>query len=120
MIRWFAQERASSCVAACVRMVLTVWGKEYSEGEIRFLLGNPLFGVTLQQAAHKLVAAGAIAQWHDDWGLDDLRDCLRDGNFPIVGLERHFFGHPSAAHAVVVTAVSGQSVTFLDPLRSAK
>jgi hypothetical protein len=97
-------------------MVLTHFGQDHSENDIRRLLGNPLFGITLAQAAHRLLAIGAVAQWHADWGLDDLRDCLRDGGYPIVGIERRFFGHPSATHAIVMTAVQSLAVELLDPL----
>lgn len=116
MSRWFAQEHPASCVAACVRMVLTVFGQERSEVEIRQILGNPRSGVTLRAATEKLIAAGALAQWHDDWGMDDLRDSLRDGDFPIAGVERRFFGHPSASHAVVITGIKNAMVEMLDPL----
>ena len=97
-------------------MVLTSFGQHHSESEIRRWLGNPRFGITLTQAADRLLAAGAVTQWHTDWGLDDVRDCLRDGAYPIVGIERRFFGHPSATHAVVITAVHSVEVEMLDPL----
>jgi len=57
-----------------------------------------------------------MTQWHADWGLDDIRDSLRDGGYPIVGIERRFFGHPSATHAVVITAVQSSDIEILDPL----
>lgn len=97
-------------------MVLAHFGQHHAESEIRRLLGNPRFGITLTQATHRLLAAGAVAQWHADWGLDDLRDCLRDGGYPIAGIERRFFGYPSATHAVVMTAVQHTEVEMLDPL----
>ena len=115
-MRWFAQEHPSSCVAACVRMVLAEMGHERTERDVRQLLGNPRFGLTLRRAANMLQEAGALVEWHDDWGLDDIRDCLREGNYPIVGVERRFFGHTSAPHAVVVTAVRGREIFLLDPL----
>lgn len=120
MIQLFRQEHPASCVAACVRMVLSGFGQTLEESRIRQLLGNPRFGLTLSQAKKKLLEIGAVAEWHDDWSLDDLRDALRDalreGNFPIVGVERRFFGHPSAAHAVVITDVQSAQIEFLDPL----
>ena len=116
MILWCAQEHPSSCVAACLRMVLGSFGQHRSESDIRRVLGNPRFGITLAQAAHRLLASGAVTQWHGDWGLDDLRDCLHHGGYPIVGIERRFFGHPSATHAVVLTAVHSTEVEMLDPL----
>jgi ABC-type bacteriocin/lantibiotic exporter with double-glycine peptidase domain len=116
MIVWFAQEHPASCVAACLRMVLTNFGQYHSESSIRRVLGNPRFGITLTQAADRLLAAGTMTQWHADWGLDDIRDSLRDGGYPIVGIERRFFGHPSATHAVVITAVQSADIEMLDPL----
>ena len=116
MIIWYAQEHPASCVAACLRMVLAAFGQHLSESTIRRVLGNPRFGTTLTQAAERLLAAGAVAQWHADWGLDDVRDSLRNGVYPIVGIERRFFGHPSATHAVVITAVHEETVEMLDPL----
>ncbi len=80
------------------------------------MLGNPRFGLTLTQAVWKVVENGAFAERHEDWNTNDLRDCLREGNFPIVGVERRFFGHPSATHAVVLLSVKADSVEFLDPL----
>lgn len=116
MIVWFAQEHPASCVAACLRMVLANFGQYRSESAIRRVLGNPRFGITLTQTADRLLAAGAVTQWHADWGLDDIRDSLRDGGYPIVGIERRFFGHPSATHAVVIIAVQSSDIAMLDPL----
>lgn len=116
MIKWFAQEHPASCVAACVRMVLTAFGQKREESKIRTLLGNPRFGLTLTQAARKLIENGAFAEYFKDWNIDDLRDCLRENSFPIVGIERRFFGHSSATHAVVVVSVKADSIEFLDPL----
>jgi ABC-type bacteriocin/lantibiotic exporter with double-glycine peptidase domain len=116
MIQWFAQEHPASCIAACLRMTLSGFGTPRTEPEIRQLLGNPLYGLTLEQAAVKLSEHGAVAEWHADWGVDDLRDSVRDGFYPIVGVERRYFGHASAAHAVVVAAVRATEIEMLDPL----
>jgi hypothetical protein len=97
-------------------MVLASFGQNLSELEVRRLLGNPRFGLTLGQAAFKLQEAGAIIEHHFDWSLDDVRDCLRAGYYPIIGIERRFFGYPSAAHAVVITAVQSAAILALDPL----
>jgi len=47
---------------------------------------------------------------------DDLRDCLWAGWNPIVGLERRFFSHLDASHAVVLVAIRSSDVMALDPL----
>jgi hypothetical protein len=86
MIQWFSQEHPASCVAACLRMVLSGFGTFVTEVEIRRRLGNPRYGLTLEEAAIKLSDSGAVAEWHDNWGLDDIRECIRGGNYPIVGI----------------------------------
>ncbi len=116
MIQWFAQEHPASCIAACLRMVLSSFGVQSTEQEIRQMVGNPRYGLTLEQAAAKLLEGGAVAEWRVDWGLNDLRDCGRGGNYPIVGVERRYFGHPSAAHAVVIVDVRATEIEMLDPL----
>ncbi len=97
-------------------MVLSSFGVQRTEQEIRRMLGNPRYGLTLEQAAAKLLEGGAVAEWHVDWGLDDLRSCVHGGNYPIVGVERRYFGHPSAAHAVVIADVHATEIEMLDPL----
>ena len=71
----------------------------------------------MQEAAARLLENGALAQWHGDWGLDDLRDCLRSGCYPIVGVERRYFGHPSAAHAMIIANIRATEIEILDPLQ---
>lgn len=114
--QWFEQEKQTSCVAACVRMVLSSYGVSHSEVEIRQWLGNPQLGITLNAALAHLEIIGAATEWHDDWNVDDLRDALRQGAYPIVGVERHIFGAPSARHAVVLISLTSQAVQVLDPL----
>lgn len=116
MIVWFAQELLSSCVAACVRMVLQALGARREEAQVRALLGHSRFGVALAAAQVKLTEAGAAAEWHTDWNLTDLRDAVRAGQFPIVGVERHLLGHQRAFHAVVVVNVTSTTIEVLDPL----
>ncbi|MGH9765991.1 MAG: cysteine peptidase family C39 domain-containing protein, partial [Blastocatellia bacterium] len=120
MITWYAQEQDTSCVAACVRIVLSSFGQQLTEKRIRKILGNPLFGLSLPQTYQRLTQAGLKVAFHDDWALRDLRDCLRDGSYPIVGLERRFFGNRDSTHAVVLIGLSSQAVGAFDPLGSAQ
>lgn len=115
MIVWYEQEHQASCVAACVRMALAGFGQYLDESEVRRLLGNPRFGLTMGTAASRLLAASVLVEHHADWGLDDLRDSVKAGDYPIVGVERRLFGYASAAHAVILLVVQ-QEVQFLDPL----
>ena len=117
MLTGFKQERPDSCVAACVRMVLSGFGQFPTERRIRKMLGNPVSGLTLEQASQQLLKHNADAVFHDAvLGWLDLRDCLRAGLHPIVGIERGVFGHAYALHAVVIVAVGVDTIQVLDPL----
>lgn len=116
MLVWHAQELPSSCVAACVRMVLAGLGTQVVEAQIRRLIGHSRLGVSLTVAQRKLGETGAVAHRHEDWSLDDVRDALRAGHHPIVGVERHLPGYARAFHAVVLVEVTSTAITALDPL----
>lgn len=120
MITWYAQEQETSCVAACIRIVLSSFDQRLTEKQIRKVLGDPLFGISLAQTNQRLTQAGLNVAFHEDWALHDLRDCLWDGSHPIVGLERRFFGHTDSTHAVVLLGISSQSVSAFDPLGGAQ
>ena len=117
-LTWFEQETPTSCVAACVRMVLNGFGQEYFESELREILGNPILGLTLLTAQRKLLEIGAQVEIDNELNLDDLRDLTRQNIFPIVGVERHILGFLSASHSVVVAEVTSQNVSILDPLEN--
>ena len=116
MLIWYEQEHPASCVAACVRMVLTDFGQTLPEAQVRQILGQPRLGLTLTAACTRLVQEGAIASLHADWSLDDLRDALNQNLYPIVGVERHLLGHPPASHAIVLIGITSSHVAALDPL----
>ena len=50
MLVWYAQELQSSCVAACVRMVLGGLGAQVAEAPVRCLIGHTRLGVSLTVA----------------------------------------------------------------------
>lgn len=118
MITWFAQEQLTSCVAACIRIALSGLGQQVTEKLIRRTLGYSSIGYTLAQACQRLTQLGVDIVLHDDWGLVDLRDCLRKGWHPIVGVNRQFFGFNVSQHAIIVIGVSSQDIQFFDPLGS--
>lgn len=96
-------------------MVLTGFGVVWTEGQVGTILGRPRLGITLTAAHARRVHAGAHAALHEDWSLDDLRETLRRGHYPIVGVERHLLGHPPASHAIVVVQVTSRAVHVLGP-----
>ena len=116
MLVWYAQEHPTSCVAACVRMVLTSFGEDWTEAQLRGLLGRPRLGITLTAAHARLIHTRARVTLHDDWGLDDLREALGRSRYPIVGVERHPLGYPPASHAIVLVSITSRHVHALDAL----
>lgn len=120
MMIWYPQEQRASCVAACVRMVLSGFEQSLTERQIRSRLGQLPFGLSLTGACQQMQRLGMHAELHSDWGLLDLRDCAREGWNPIVGIERRFFGHSDALHAVVLIEVGGQTIRVFDPLGSSQ
>lgn len=115
MLHWYEQEQPTSCVAACLRIVLSGYDVFCDEAEVRQWLGQPRLGITLSAAQTRLAKNGVHAEWHDDWNLDDLRDALRQGWHPIIGVERQLFGTPAARHAVVLVSLTSQTAQSLDP-----
>jgi len=116
MLAWHAQEHVTSCVTACVRMVLTHFGQRWTEAQVRQILGRPRLGITLFATHTQLIQAGATASFHDDWNIYDLRDSLSQGHYPIIGVERQALGHAPASHAIVVVSITSHHVEILDPL----
>ena len=116
MLVWYAQELPSSCVAACVRMVLGGLNVQVAEAQVRYLIGHTRLGTSLSVSRLRLRQAGVTVLLHEDWSLDDLRDSLRAGYHPIVGVERHLLGYSRAFHAIALVEVTSAAVTVLDPL----
>lgn len=97
-------------------MVLTGFGVVWTEGQIRTIFGRSRLGITLTAAQARLVHAGARVALHEDWSLDDLREALGRGHYPLVGVERHPLGHPPVSHAIVVVQITSRAVHVLDPV----
>ena len=99
-------------------MVLSSFGKNLSEIEIRDILGNPRLGLSLALANQRLLLAGFQTQLDNKLSLDDLRDYTRQNIFPIVGVERHILGYLPASHAVVISKITSNNVEVFDPLEA--
>ena len=114
---FYKQETASSCLPACLRMVLAARGLELSEATLRELCDwSPQRSTT---STNVVAAARALGFLHsrEDYGLrlHDLRDAARNGLFPIVGIDLQAYGL-IGQHAQVVVAVSSRGIALQDPL----
>ena len=116
MLPLFPQELPTSCVAACVRMVLTSLGHPLTETDIRDRCAHTALGMRLNQVASGLEDLPLGVEHQLDWGLDDLADAVRVGVFPIVGIDLRPVDGIFAFHAVVVVNISTDQVVVHDPL----
>ena len=116
MLPLIAQEQATGCVAACVRMVLAAQGFSLSESEIRSRCGHSGFGMRLNQVAAGLTDLPVKIEYHTDWGVDDLADATRQSIFPIVGIDLRYIEGLFAFHAVVIARVATELIVVHDPL----
>lgn len=98
-------------------MVLATHDVQLSEKRLRDLCAwSPECAVSSSSVVAAARALGFIHS-REDFGLrlHDLRDALRAGIFPIVGVDLHAYGH-LGQHAQVVVSVNSRGVSVLDPL----
>lgn len=98
-------------------MVLAVRGVRLSERELRRRTGwQELFG-TSSTAIVETARTLGFANSRETFGLrlHDLRDALRTGIYPIVGIGLDPYGH-RGQHAQVVVRVTSRGVSANDPL----
>jgi ABC-type bacteriocin/lantibiotic exporter with double-glycine peptidase domain len=115
--RFHAQEKASSCLPACLRMVLSAYGVEVSENDLRKACGwDPLLSTS---STAVVTAAGQMGftRSREGYGLRlyDLRDLLRRGVFPILSIQLQPYGL-IGNHAQVVVSITAGHIEVYDPL----
>lgn len=113
---FFSQELPTSCVAACVRMVLAALGHTLTEEEIRVRCDHSALGMRLNRVAEGLADLHVVVKYESDWGLDDLRDVVRTRATPIVAIDLRPVEGIFAFHAVVILDITAEQVTAHDPL----
>lgn len=114
---FYTQEKNSSCLPACLRMVLAAYGVKFSERELRRRTGwQEQFGTSSTALVEAAKALGFVDS-RETFGLRlyDLRDALRAGIYPIVGIGLEPYGH-QGQHAQVVVRVTSHGVGIHDPL----
>lgn len=111
----FQQSSPGACLPACVRMVLAARGDRRSEAELAALLGSYAYGtpasrVTRVKQLGYAVEYGSVA-------LAQLRAAVAGGQPAIVFASAEWLPQLDfdGFHAFVLTAVSDQQVTLLDP-----
>ena len=115
--RFHAQEEASSCLPACLRMVLSGYGVEVSENDLRkSCRWDPLLATSSTAVVTAARQMGFIGS-REDYGLRvyDLRDLVRRGIFPILSIQLQPYGL-IGNHAQVVVSITAGHIEVYDPL----
>ncbi len=118
----YQQSMPYTCLPACVRMVLAFRGQYHTETELAQAFNTvPLLGTLPENVVSGLEEMGYHALWFENASLDRMR-ALFDHGWPIIALLRAADSpHDTAGlHAVVVTGLAGEEITFLDPARTSQ
>jgi ABC-type bacteriocin/lantibiotic exporter with double-glycine peptidase domain len=111
----FRQELESSCVAACVRMLLAHFGENRAEAELRLLLGT---GPTGTRAGNLMRLSGpAFEVFLRSSNLVELQKVLADNQPAIVFLKTGPLEYWSMDifHTAVLVGLDGTTVALHDP-----
>jgi ABC-type bacteriocin/lantibiotic exporter with double-glycine peptidase domain len=113
---FIAQERADTCMLACLRMLLAHRGTSITEAALVREISPAESGLDPEQLAHVAQRHGlrAKAQRLD---LDEIAALVAAERFPIVLIDRTIIDNEFAIHAVVPVRFTRHYVTVLDPLR---
>lgn len=109
------QMTPSSCVSACLKMILDFYGVEKTEFQIRELCEDDGTGVEPQKAVKAVLDLGFNCYKPDNLTFEELEEYISDNLFPIVYLR--FNPKAKYSHAVVVYKTAKGKIFFLDPER---
>lgn len=113
---FFLQETPYSCVPACLRMVLAASGVDISESELRVLCDCTPFGTDALLAIDAAKKLGFERSAKLNLEVAELLAFLQSGIAPIAFINLKPIDGIETKHAVVVTEITTDSVTLLDPL----
>jgi ABC-type bacteriocin/lantibiotic exporter with double-glycine peptidase domain len=114
----YEQETKYSCVAACLRMVLSSFSLFKPEEEIREDCDCTIFGTYADNLLKAAKKYGFINSKKDYFNLDRLEEYLKKGCYPIVyiGVRAYPYSRPEE-HSAVMVEIKTTDVTLFDPAR---
>jgi len=113
---FFKQETPYSCVPACLRMVLSHLGIEASEDELRLRSLTTLWGTNARDAIACAKSFGLQAKEVREATIENLREWLNQGLFPILLIDLRPIHGEVGRHAIVAEETSENQLLCLDPL----
>lgn len=111
------QETPSTCLPACLRIVLRYYAQDFSEANIAGACQANRRGVRFEHAVKFIQSLGLEITHFKDGGLHDLFDYLAVDQPIIValGAEHLPYAGDRTSHAVAVCGLEEDNVIFIDP-----
>ena len=100
---------------ACLLTVLSSFGVDVSESELRALCDTTIFGTTALKAVDAARALGFGNTAKHRLTMEELAAVIAAGDFPIVLVNLLPVSSNDAAHAYVVIEASAANITVYDP-----
>ena len=113
---FFKKETPYSCVPACLRIVLSHFGIEASEDELRLRSLTSLWGTNASDAIACVKSFGLQAEEVREATVENLREWLNHGLFPILLIDPRPIRGEVGRHAIVTEGISENQLLYLDPL----
>lgn len=110
------QETRFSCVPACLRMILLSFGVDVSESQLRVRCDSTILGTDALKAVEGARQLGFTGSAKYTLTLDELKDLVAAGQYPIVFVSLLPIDARDDIHALVVTGITQADVLVLDPL----
>ncbi len=111
------QETPDSCVPACLRMVLSGFGIEKSETELRQLCDCGIFGTVALKAVDAARQLGFSNTRKCTLSIEELENLIVSSSYPIVYVNLLPIDQYKCAHAMVVIGIEETVVSVFDPLQ---
>src|SRR5438067_13369926 len=110
------QETPSSCVPACLRMVLSSFGLDVAESELRTLCDCTAFGTDALKAVAAARRLGFARTAKHTLSAAELAAQVGQSSYPIVFVNTLPIDGIKGEHALVVLEISETGVAVYDPL----
>ena len=121
----YHQRKRNTCALACLRMVLAAYGRKVQESELEAQARMEPKGTAIDELERLALQYQIVAE-NQETTVEELRELLAQGKWPIVYIDRVVFDlrprqrarhsiRDAIIHNVIPTQVTATSVTFHDP-----
>lgn len=115
-VKYFQQTTSYSCGPACLRMIVSAFGKETTEDELIELCGTTLFGTTCNQIQEAAINLGFYAETFVQISKKEVVNYIND-KLPLIALvdAAELYGSMPVGHFVVILELKQKIIIYHDP-----